>query len=213
MSIKAKIEALLFVSEKPVSAKELAGATGAKVEEVKQILAEMETERADSGIVILNNNDHYMLVSNPAASDMIKDFLNAELREKLSEASLETLAVISYKQPVSRAEIEAIRGVNSQYTLRLLTMRGLIEKAKSASDSRIQLYKTTHEFLQHMGLTNKNQLPDFEELTAKVKPPEGFNFEQGNTTAQDQTPKEGQEENETEETEVKPPENDVTDEK
>jgi segregation and condensation protein B len=93
------------------------------------------------------------------------------LREKLSDAALETLAVIAYRQPVSKAEIENIRGVNSQYTIRHLLIRGLIEKIGSQTDKRVQHYKTTLEFMQHLGLKDVNELPDFEELTKHIQMP------------------------------------------
>jgi len=81
--------------------------------------------------------------SAPENSDAVKNFLQAELRQRLTDAAIETLAIVTYKQPVSRAEIEAIRGVNSQYTLRLLLMRGLIERWLS---HRTKLWKSRDEF-------------------------------------------------------------------
>lgn len=174
MASKSLIESILFVAGRPVQLKELLKVTGKSQEEIEAAIAELKKERAASGILILEQNQSYLMSTNPANSPAVKDFLNAELREKLTDAAIETLAIITYKQPVSRAEIEAIRGVNSQYTLRLLMMRGLIERILSEKDSRVNLYRTTHEFLQHLGLRGLKDLPDFEELTAKIKPPEGF---------------------------------------
>lgn len=154
--------------------KELAKAIGKSPEEIKAALAELLQDQRDSGIVILEQNESYLMSTNSENSPAVREFLNAELREKLTDAAIETLAIVTYKQPASRAEIESIRGVNSQYTLRLLQMRGLVERVPSAKDSRINLYRTTHEFLQHMGIRNIKELPDFEELTAKVTPPGGF---------------------------------------
>ena len=101
----------------------------------------------------------------------VKKFLSLELREKLTESAIETLGIILYKQPVSKSEIENIRGVNSQYILRLLLIRGLIEKIQSPSDKRMQLYKTTLEFMQHLGIKDIKELPDFEELTKAIELP------------------------------------------
>lgn len=173
-NLKSVIESLLFVAGRPVALKELARAAAADAAAVKNALAELQAERAGSGIVILEQHQSYLLSTEPGNGEIVKNFLNAELREKLTDAAIETLAIVAYKQPVARAEIEAIRGVNSQYTLRLLMMRGLIERIQSAKDARINLYRATHEFLQHLGLKNQKDLPDFETLTAKVKPPEGF---------------------------------------
>ena len=173
MNLKSLIESILFVAGRPVTAKELQKATGRPADEVVAALLELQAERKDSGIVILEQGEKYLMSSNAENSQAVKDFLNTDLREKLTDAAIETLAIITYKQPVSRAEIESIRGVNSQYTIRLLAMRGLIEKAVH-KDNRSNYYQTTHEFLQHMGIKNIKDLPEFAELTAKVKPPEAF---------------------------------------
>lgn len=174
MDLKKTIEAILFVAGRPVSLKEIEKVTHAGGEDIKKALGEIRQTFAQSGIALLEQGGDFLLSTNPECSPQIKEFLNLELREKLTDASLETLAIITYKQPVSRAEIEAIRGVNSQYSLRVLMIRGLIEKITSPKDSRILLYRTTHEFLQHLGIRNLKDLPEFAELTAKVKPPEGF---------------------------------------
>ena len=174
MNLKSTIESILFVASRPVSLKELEKATGGSREEIQAALTALKAERENTGVIILEQHQTLLLSTNPANSPTVKNFLNAELREKLTDAAIETLAIVAYKQPVNRAEIESIRGVNSQYTLRLLLMRGLIEKIPSPTDSRMLLYRTTHEFLQHLGLKDFKELPDFEELTTAVKPPEGF---------------------------------------
>lgn len=174
MELKSIIESILFVAGRPVSSKELAKVTSQTEEKIWEAVSELKKEWQDSGIIILEQGNSYLMSTAPENSSSIKIFLNTELRERLTEAALETLAIVTYKQPVSRAEIEAIRGVNSQYTLRLLMMRGLVERVQSQKDARIHLYRTTHEFLQHLGLRDLKELPDFEELTAKVRPPEGF---------------------------------------
>ena len=140
-------------------------------EELKQAVAELVSENQSSGIILLAHNNKLQLSSNPDHSSVVKKFLSLELREKLTDAALETLAIILYKQPISKAEIENIRGVNSQYTLRHLLIRGLIEKIQSPSDRRMQLYKTTLEFMQHLGIKDMKDLPDFEELTKSIELP------------------------------------------
>lgn len=174
MNLKSIIESILFVAGRPVTLKELQKITGKSGEEVGAALAELTSVRQNTGIIVLEQNESYLMSTNPDNSAAVKDFLNTDLREKLTDAAIETLAIVTYKQPVARAEIEAIRGVNSQYTLRLLMMRGLIEKDVNRQDQRSNFYRTTHEFLQHLGLQTIKDLPDFTELTAKVKPPEGL---------------------------------------
>jgi segregation and condensation protein B len=112
--------------------------------------------------------------------------MSSELREKLTDATVEVLAIIAYKQPVSKMEIEAIRGVNSQYSVRSLLMRGLIERIPNPSDARSYLYQITTEFLQHMGITSVKDLPEFEKLVEKIKLPETVKLE----TSSPETPPE-----------------------
>src|SRR3989338_4626250 len=148
-NLKNAIEAILFVAGSPVSSNELAKILETPIEEVKVAIQELKEELRSRGIVITEANDTFQMTTNSSVSTQVKNYLQGQLREKLTEATIETLSVIAYKQPVSRAEIEAVRGVNSQYVLRLLLQRGLIEKTSSSTDARVLLYKTTHEFFHH----------------------------------------------------------------
>ncbi len=176
-----KLESILFVSNKPLSAKALAKYVGSDETAVIQALEELHNLRKDSGIVLLVTNSEYQLATNSAHSDIVKDFLNADLRESLTEATVEVLAIIAYRQPISKTEIEAIRGVNSQYSLRALLMRGLIEKIPNPNDARGSLYQVTTEFMQHLGLTNIKDLPEFDKLVAAIKLPEVPNLDESNS--------------------------------
>ncbi len=170
--LKSQILSILFAAGKPVGLQELTAALEIGEEELKSALAELVSQNQTAGIIILAHNNRLQLATNPDNSPAVKKFLALELREKLTDAALETLAIILYKQPVSKAEIENIRGVNSQYSLRHLLIRGLIEKIPSPSDKRMQLYKTTLEFMQHMGIKDMTDLPDFEELTKNIELPQ-----------------------------------------
>ena len=169
--ILSQILSILFVASKPVSIKELQDVLEVDETEIKNAVAQLVANNQTSGIILLAHNNKLQLSSNPDNSTMVKKFLSLELREKLTDAALETLAIILYKQPVSKAEIENIRGVNSQYSIRHLLIRGLIEKIPSPSDKRMQLYKTTLEFMQHLGIKDMKELPDFEELTKSIELP------------------------------------------
>jgi segregation and condensation protein B len=171
-NLNSLIESLLFVSAKPLSVKQLSKILETESALVQKALDELVLARKDSGVVVLENNLEYQLATNSANSTTVKNFLNTELREKLTDATVEVLAIIAYRQPISKAEIEAIRGVNSQYSIRHLLMRGLIEKISNPSDQRSFLYQTTTEFLQHLGLTTTKDLPEFEKLVEQVKLPE-----------------------------------------
>jgi segregation and condensation protein B len=170
--LKSQILSILFVSSKPVSLSELEASLDLPADEIREGIAAIVADNQTSGIILLAHNDKLQLATNPDNSPAVKKFLSLELREKLSDAALETLAVIAYRQPVSKAEIENIRGVNSQYTIRQLLIRGLIEKTGSQTDRRVQHYKTTLEFMQHMGLKDMKDLPDFEEITKNIQMPE-----------------------------------------
>ncbi len=169
--LKSQITSILFVSSKPVSVSELLEVLEVEEDSLKLAVSELTAENTKSGIIILALNDKLQLSSNPDNSSQVKKFLTLELREKLTDASLETLAIIVYKKAVSKAEIENIRGVNSQYILRQLLIRGLIEKIASTSDKRMQLYRPTLELMQHLGIKNIQELPDFEELTRSIEIP------------------------------------------
>jgi segregation and condensation protein B len=177
--LKQILEALLFTASKPFKAKEFAKILELEEADVKLALEALAKERKDSGIVLLEDRGQYQLSTNSAFSTQVKNFLNAELREKLTDATVEVLAIIAYRQPISKAEIEAIRGVNSQYSLRHLLMRGLIEKINNPADARSFLYQTTTEFLMHMGITSVSELPEFEKLVEHIKLPQtaGLNQE------------------------------------
>lgn len=166
------LESLLFVSGRPLKAKGLAKILELEAAPVEAALQELARQRQASGIVVLENNGEYQLASSSSHSTQVKNFLNSELREKLTDATVEVLAIIAYRQPISKAEIEAIRGVNSQYSLRHLLMRGLIEKISNPADARSFLYQTTTEFLMHLGLNSTQDLPEFEKLVQQIKLPQ-----------------------------------------
>lgn len=166
------LESLLFIANKPVRTKELAKFLELDETAVQQALTELAQAKKNSGVVVLDNNGEYQMATASKNSTQVKNFLNAELREKLTDATVEVLAIIAYRQPISKAELEAIRGVNSQYSLRALLMRGLVEKITNPHDARSFLYQTTTEFLQHLGLTSVKDLPEFDKLVSQIKLPE-----------------------------------------
>ena len=165
------IESILFVSPKALKTIELAKLLDKDETEIKVALQALAGARTEQGIVLLESNDEWQLATNPKNSEIVHAFLNTELREKLTDATVETLAIIAYRQPISRTEIEAIRGVSSQYSIRNLLVRGLIQKVQNPQDSRQILYETTIEFLNHMGISSLKELPDFQEIVSKIKLP------------------------------------------
>lgn len=179
-----KLESVLFVASKPVTTNQLATILGSAPEQTLAALQELSASRKESGIVLMEANGQWQLGTHPRNVDQVKAFLTADLREKLTDATVEVLGIIAYRQPISKAEIEAIRGVNCQYSIRQLLMRGLIEKIQNPDDSRSNLYQVTTEFLQHMGMQTVADLPEFQKLTESIKLPE---IPQTKTEAPDQT--------------------------
>ena len=109
------------------------------------------------------------MVTAPEAGSCVEKFIGGNLKEDLSEAALETLAAISYLGPVSKHEIEDLRGVNCAFTLRNLLIRGLIEKAENPSNSRISSYKTSFDFFKKLGVEKESDLPDYEKHREEIK--------------------------------------------
>ena len=165
-NLKSIIESILLVAEKPVSTKELSVCTEVMVSDVQKALSNLITEYKDRGMKIIKKGDYYSLVTDPANSEAISKYLNEELRHDLSKATLETLSIITYKQPVTRIDVEEIRGVSSDHLLRNLLIRGLIQEVgRKESPGRPILYGTTMEFLQYFGFNNEKEIPEFKEPT------------------------------------------------
>ena len=165
LELKALIESLLFVADRPVTVEHLATALDVPVEEIEAALQALREEYQERGIRIQHKGDRLQLVSAPEAGPHIERFLGLEISGRLSTAALEALSIVAYRQPVTRAQVEAIRGVHSDSVLRSLVRRGLIEEiGRVESVGRPILYGTTFEFLQQFGLQSMQDLPDWQEL-------------------------------------------------
>ena len=154
------VEALLFVAEGPVQAAEMAKALGVDVSEVEAALAELRESYTGRGIRLLRERGRHQLASAPEAAPFVKRFLGLNPSAKLSRAALETAAIIAYRQPITRAEISAIRGVDSDGVIRTLLARELIQEAGRLEQAgRPFLYETSLEFLQYFGIEELEGLP------------------------------------------------------
>jgi segregation and condensation protein B len=165
---KSLIEALLFVSGEPLTLVELKNGTELPEADLKQLLDEMMTEytNRDNGILIVEIANGYQMVTNPRCAPWIKKFKNVAAAGKLSMPALETLAIIAYKQPIIKAELEQIRGVNSDGVVKTLLDRRLIKiMGRKEMPGKPLLYGTTREFLQYFGLKDLTELPTISELT------------------------------------------------
>ena len=158
------LEGLLFVASEPAAIERLATALDVSISRVEQGLQQLEERLLHRGVRLQRHNSSAQLVSAPEAADAIEVFLGLDLNTKLSRAALEALAIIAYRQPVTRPQIEAIRGVNSDGVIRTLLHRGLIEEVGRLEQAgRPILYGTTFAFLQYFGLENVGGLPPLDE--------------------------------------------------
>ncbi|RJQ37613.1 SMC-Scp complex subunit ScpB [Candidatus Parcubacteria bacterium] len=165
-NLKQTIESILFLHGEPIAAARLGKATGAKPADVQAALVELQKEYAERGIVLVQNGDDWQFATNPAQKSAVEQFITADMTEELTRAALDTLTVIAYQGPLTRARIEYIRGVNSSFTLRNLMLRGLVEREENPSDRRSFLYRISHAFLNHIGVSSVNDLPRYAEFHA-----------------------------------------------
>jgi segregation and condensation protein B len=156
---EAALEALLFVAERPLRRREIAALAGTDAETVDARLGDLEVTLRARGIRLLIDGDQVELTTSPEAGALVARYVGADA-VRLSSASLETLAIVAYRQPVTRAAIERIRGVDSDYTVRsLLHRRLIVELGRSDAPGRPFLYGTGFDFLERFGLTSLEELP------------------------------------------------------
>ena len=138
------------------------------VSELIKHIEKLKESLSGRGVVLLEKENDISFGTAPELSKLIEDLQKEELNKELSKASLETLSIILYKNGVSRAEIDYIRGVNSSFTLRALSIRGLIEKSIDTKDSRRYIYKPSFETLSFMGIKSVEELPDYKEVNSSI---------------------------------------------
>lgn len=172
MQLTSILEAILFAHGDPISLSELARITEQTGDQVRAAIDELITHyRADSdnrGLVVLEKDGAVQMGTHPDAHAYVEQLIKGEFAERLSRSGLETLAIVAYKGPLSRPEIDYIRGVNSSFTLRNLLMRGMIERTPHPHDARSYRYQIAVQFLQHFGLTKLDELPEYESLRNKT---------------------------------------------
>ena len=163
--IKSIIESLLFVSGEPLSAKDISNTIDISVKSLINIITDMieEYKNEDRGINIICINGDYQLATKACNGEYIQKLLKKNKRQSLSQASLESLAIIAYKQPITRIDIDEIRGVKSESALLRLLEKGLIkEVGRLEVPGRPILYGTTEEFLRQFSLKEINELPSLD---------------------------------------------------
>jgi len=177
--LKLILESLLFVLGEPTKIKKLAKILKVDFKKVKEELRELADDLKNNqrGVRILEKDEQVQMVSAPEANDWVEKIFKNDLQEDLSRTALETLAIIAYRGPITRAQIEFIRGVNSSFIIRNLLIRGLIERATNPQDARSYVYKISFDFLKKMGLEKVEDLPEYEKFSKDERVMEEINLD------------------------------------
>lgn len=184
MDVKSQIESLLFISARPMSAKQIAGIIGASAKEAQAAGDELVAirQKENSGIQIIKNGADFQMVTSPLNSKLVREFIKDETSGELTRPSLEALTIIAYRGPISKIDLDRIRGVNCALILRNLLIRGLIETktekkeiypapfsntrplAKGGAERCGIYYNITLDFIRWLGINDVKGLPDYERL-------------------------------------------------
>jgi segregation and condensation protein B len=161
----SKLESLLLIAHKPINYSEIGKILNCSAETGKQLVDQLQFSYQNNGngwqLIITNNK--VQLATSPENSEVVKAYIKEEVSGEMTPAALETLTIIAYRQPVVKAELEQIRGVNCSLILRNLLIRGLVE-ADFSHERGATVYSVTHDFLKFLGLTSVADLPDYEKL-------------------------------------------------
>jgi len=183
MSIKSQVESVLYIATRPLAAAKISEIISGEKAEVVEALEQLfnEYNQPDKGIILQKIGNTYQFATNPDNSQIMGEFLKEEMTGELTPASLETLTVIAYRGPITRAELELIRGVNCSIIIRNLLIRGLIEEIEDKKNM-VSQYQITFDFLKHLGLSQASELPEYEKLNSheaieKILNPEASGME------------------------------------
>src|SRR3990167_4404563 len=168
MELTKAISAILFYQAEPMTIKRLAGLLKRSEGDIGDAIATLAGRLDEAGLVLMQNGDEITLGTAPEASALIESITKEELSKDLSKAALETLSIVLYKGPITRSEIDYIRGVNSTFILRNLLIRGLVEKIDNPKDQRSFLYKSTLQLMEFMGVSRIEDLPDFHDTMQQL---------------------------------------------
>lgn len=194
MSLEKKLEAVLFYKGEPESKVKLAKLLNVPIEELEEAVVKLSILLEGRGIRLLKVDDQIELVTAPEMSDVINSVRKEELVRDLGKAGSETLAIILYRGPVTRADVDYIRGVNSGFILRNLQVRGLVTRSQDPKNSRSYLYQTTPELLKYLGVTEITELPNYVEMREELNKFESER-QKGAVGQEEKEPKEQEETN------------------
>jgi len=165
--LQSQLESILFASARPLSIAQLQKITGQAKKEITETLNELGrtyTVAKKHGVIMQHVNDTYQLVTHPDHAEIVASFVQSDITGELTEPALETLTIIAYRGPMTKPEIEQIRGINCSLILRNLLIRGLIEK-KENTVIKLPQYSVTHDFIRFLGINTISELPEYETLS------------------------------------------------
>ncbi len=168
MPLDAKIEAILFWKSAPMTFGALAKILEVSENDIQEGVANLEKKLDGRGVQLIVKEDEVVLGTRSEISPLIEKLAKEEITKDLGKAGLETLSIVLYKGPVTRKEIDYIRGVNSNFILRNLLVRGLVEKVPNPNDERSFLYKPTFELFAYLGIQTIDELPEYAEVRAEI---------------------------------------------
>lgn len=170
-NLLSKIEAVLFAYGEPISIDRLSKILNITSTELETAIKDFETELAkqERGINLIKNTGKIQLATKPELAGLLEDIIKQEFTEDLTPAALETLSIIAYAGPISRADIEYIRGVNSSFTMRNLLLRGLVERTIDPKRANAYIYTASFDLIKRLGILKVEDLPDYEKYKQMVK--------------------------------------------
>jgi len=168
MSLEKKLEALLFYKGEPETKTKLATLLNTTPKELENAIVKLDMTLEGHGVQLLKIGDQLELVTSPETSEVINSLRKEELTRDLGKAGSETLAIVLYRGPVSRVDIDYIRGVNSGFILRNLMVRGLVVRLQDPKNGRSYVYQATPELLKYLGVTTVSELPNYVEMRKEL---------------------------------------------
>lgn len=168
MNLASRIESILFVAEEPVETDEIASITGARQQDIHNAVSKLQQsyQSREAGINIITKQDKLQMATNPDNSDVVEIFTDQQIKSDLTDSQLEALSIIAYQAPITKPELEEIRGVNCTRILRNLKKRGLISQEEK-EEKLVPVFKLSFEAMRHLGIESNEELPNYDQLSSQ----------------------------------------------
>jgi segregation and condensation protein B len=167
-TLDAQIESILFFKASPMSFKDLSNILGVSISDIETAIETLDKKLVDRGISLVMKDNSVTMGTDPEMSEVIDTMRKEDLEKDLGKSGMETLTIILYRSPITRTQIDYIRGVNSTFTLRTLLIRGLVERVINPEDQRSYQYRPTLELLKHLGIQKQADMPEYESIQKEI---------------------------------------------